>query len=353
MKNLDWLIENAGPIIRYRVLNEIKLKGTNLKQDQLLADMLSCGEVQKWMHLLAESKHIHGSDDYAMENSLAKLTAYGLTSDFCEISKLVESVYKRKFSNVVESDSGYQGILFPFFVALKHFNHKGVLSYALARLDTIYAFASESQTDADNREDISDWILSEQEKLALRIPRQWHDKTVWRPEISNLLPNCYDYYLFSFLDGHQEKRAAVLRFVHTPQFQKLCEQREFRRSYGWNAEKRYCWSTWEMPYMHGYHGFDSAKFAGNKFLLYMDLTSRFPQANTLAWFQNGLRYLENFRTEAGRYRFPTSFLPERKNGYYLYTGARMRLGEKGSLGIETESTFRMELMKSRTENCVM
>lgn len=340
ISNIEWLLQSSGPIIRYRTIMELYHFTSAKDRENAIRELLGCPEVKKWLKLLAESNHLHGSTSYALENSLAKLTAYGVRADIANLSGIIQSVYSR--IRRIETE---EMIIYPFFVSIGFTDTQNVSAYAQSRLETIYRYAEKTFENFSNDDDVSDLLLSQKEKKELHIPGKWNDKHVWKPYLNYLIPNCYDFYLFSYMDGHEEKRAVVLKFINTPKFQRLCELREFEGSYGWDPHKGYCWSTWEMPYFHGYNGFDTDRFAPNKFLLYLDLTSQYPNANDIAWFKEGLEHLERYKTKNGQYRFPSKYLPERASGYYLYSGARMRLGEVGQDGLEVESTFRMERMK--------
>lgn len=338
--NIEWLVESSGPIIRYRTIVELHHFVSTKDREDAIQELLGCTEVKKWLEFLTESSHLHGSDSHAFENSLAKLTAYGVRADIANLSDIIESAYSMIRRSETENE-----LVYPFFVSIGFTNDQNIPAYAQSRLETVYRYAERSFESFSNDDDMTDLLLSRKEKAELHIPSKWNDKHVWKPYLNNLIPNCYDFYLFSYMGGYEEKRAAVLRFIHTPKFQRLCELREFERSYGWDSHKGYCWSTWEMPYFHGYNSFDTNRFSPNKFLLYLDLTSQYPNANDIAWFKEGLTHLEKYKTKNGHYRFPSEYLPERTNGYYLYRGARMRLGEVGQDGLEIESTFRMERMK--------
>ena len=84
-----------------------------------------------------------------------------------------------------------------------------------------------------------------------------------------------------------------------------------------------------------------------RFVLWMEAAARVPLLRESDWFRRGLDHLEGFATEAGTYRFPRDYLRERANGYYLYAGAHMGLGEnrRRRAAIEIESTFHMLLIR--------
>ena len=79
----------------------------------------------------------------------------------------------------------------------------------------------------------------------------------------------------------------------------------------------------------------------------MNLVSGFPGAYEQQWFRQRIDHLEHYRTDRGTYLFPKEYLPEKKNSYYLYSGAHLGLGEKGGQALEIESTFRMLSIRKR------
>lgn len=340
--NIEWLIKSSGPIIKYLTIKELYDSATDKELEIARRELLDCAEVNKWIRNLRESTHLHGSDSHAFENSLAKLAAYGLRAGMDDLSDDIRLVYSRL--TIGEKDNL---IIYPFFVSIGYLHNQRIFAYAKKRLDTLYDYAKRSFDSFSSSDDATDLLLSKKEKEELHIPSQWKEKHVLKPEITFVIPNCYDFYLFSHMSDHEEKRAEILRFVHTPKFQRLCKLREFERAYGWDPQKNFCWSTWEMPYFQGYSGFDISNFTPNKFMLYMDLASQFPNSKDIEWINRGMENLEGYKTKDGHYKFPSKYLLERANGYYLYTVARLRLGEAGKAALEIESTFRMELMKKR------
>lgn len=341
-QNIEWLINTSGPILRYRTKKELHHFATQKESEDAVQELLNCSEVKKWRKLLQESSHLHGSDSYAFENSLAKLAAYGIRANMADFSDIIRLIYSKL--TIGQKDNL---IVYPHFISIMYTEDIGISAYAQKRLDTLYDYAKKSYNSFSSSDDATDLLLSKKEKKELHISSHWKDKHVLKPEITLLLPNCYDFYLFAYMSGHEKKRNTILKFVNTPKFQRLCELREFERAYGWDSQKNFCWSTWEMPYFHGYNGFDTGKFSPNKFMLYLDLTSQYPIAREIEWYKRGIEHLECFKTKDGHYKFPSKYLLERANGYYLYTGARLRLGEVGKAALEIESTFRMELMKKR------
>ena len=72
--NIEWLVESSGPIIRYRTIVELHHFASTRAREEAIRELLGCTEVKKWLDLLAESSHLHGSDSHAFENSLASIS---------------------------------------------------------------------------------------------------------------------------------------------------------------------------------------------------------------------------------------------------------------------------------------
>jgi hypothetical protein len=82
--------------------------------------------------------------------------------------------------------------------------------------------------------------------------------------------------------------------------------------------------------------------------------SNFELARTTQWFRNSLNLLEDYITEQGTYRFPSSYLQEGNSGYFV-TGTYQRLehNRRRAMALELDSTFRMELLKKQAETTAM
>ena len=338
---VDWLAREAGPIIRYRVATDV-CGERPAAGSKVARDLLDAAEVQVWLEHLRRSESIHGSQTTAAENCIAKLRAYGLTVAFARLRDDLDDLYCR-----LSPDNPHSLILIPFLVAVGYFRAPEIVSYVQQRLEEVLAFVTASSSHSGDEEDIETLYLSQQEKRQLGVPSRWQRQHVWQPAVARVVPHCYDFYLFSHLEGYERERRSILQFVSSPMYQRICRRRELEGTYGWDSKKRYCWGAWQMPYLHGYFGFDESEFVPNKFLLYMDLLSRYPGACELPWFQMGLQHLERYRERSGGYAFPASYLPERSNGYYLYAAARMGLGETGRKRLHVESTFRLLSIKAQ------
>ena len=72
----EWLIDNAGPIVRWRAVRDLGLI-VNESHNDLLDSVIATDEVQRWLGNLG-GRQIHGSKDTCAENAMAKLVEYGL-----------------------------------------------------------------------------------------------------------------------------------------------------------------------------------------------------------------------------------------------------------------------------------
>ena len=93
MRAHEWLLDNAGPIIRWRLSRDFELE-TVESPDALLGLVLQTDEVQRWLGNLG-GKTIHGSKDTHAENAMAKLVEYGLRAGIPEFDSKMLSYASR------------------------------------------------------------------------------------------------------------------------------------------------------------------------------------------------------------------------------------------------------------------
>jgi len=73
----EWLLENAGPVIRYRTATELLNDPTRIHLDRLRKDLLESPLVRRWLDRLVPGG-IHSSQNTAFENPMNKLVDLGL-----------------------------------------------------------------------------------------------------------------------------------------------------------------------------------------------------------------------------------------------------------------------------------
>ncbi len=80
-----WLMDNSGPIIRYRTAFELMERDDLTDYDSLRNEALTCNEAKKWIGLLDHRNPPHGPQDHAFETVVSKLNLYGLHTDIPQI----------------------------------------------------------------------------------------------------------------------------------------------------------------------------------------------------------------------------------------------------------------------------
>ena len=85
-KLIEWLFANAGPIIRWRLVNDFALPLPGKEADALRQAVLDDKEVQRWLANLG-GHTVHGSRDSDAENAMAKLVEYGLRAGIPEFDE--------------------------------------------------------------------------------------------------------------------------------------------------------------------------------------------------------------------------------------------------------------------------
>jgi|TARA_Y100000310_G_scaffold344658_1_gene458612 hypothetical protein len=348
LNQLDWLAGNAGPIIRYRLAHELgALPADDVLQSQLLADP----EVLKWLDALRNCKRLTGSKDSAAINSAAKLCAYGLRADIPEFRDVLEATFRRFHGGPAwrpgdpATINWHPAAICLIFIGAGYRNDIiDPETVAVRQLDSTAKYF-ESNAGGIGLEGL---LMTPQEKAAAGVSKTWADKHIWTPDAVQHAPKCGEFYTFSHLDSskYEAQLRFVLESVASERMQRFYETRELEGGYEWFPENGYGRSQPEVPYFFGFFAFDQPGFQPHKFLLYLDLVSKWPGASELPWFREGVEHLEQYRTKDGRYKFPAKYMPERKDSYYLYAASHMRLGEKGRNALEIESTFRMLMLQS-------
>ena len=82
-KATQWLLENGGPVIRYRTATELMDDGAGIGLERLVAELERSPLVQRWLARLVPPRpgdlfSLHGSNPDAFENMCAKLTELGI-----------------------------------------------------------------------------------------------------------------------------------------------------------------------------------------------------------------------------------------------------------------------------------
>jgi hypothetical protein len=164
-----WLLENGGPVIRYRTATELLPQKTSLDIPRLTDEMLQSPQVRLWLERLVRPRllndstttqtvqtsgidQIHNSKPTALENALAKLADFGLKKGMPEFDrrtlpyrKWMKDNAKRPSTNVYNK---FGLALAAAFLARAGYIHEPAVQYLLKRrLDMVHDFARKGDYD--------------------------------------------------------------------------------------------------------------------------------------------------------------------------------------------------------------
>ena len=346
-----WLMDNGGPVIRYRTATELMIPDKSLDIQALQNDMMQSRQVQKWLDrlvppvfLLKEPTDItpwvlqsgimdiHGSQPTRLENSLAKLADFGLKKGISELDrrtqpyrKWLAEIAERPVKNVFIKFS--PGILASFLARAGYVDEQAVGYTLKKRLNMIYDFTRKG-----------DYDIYIPNKYLRKLPLI---KLELSPGGDCYLPLIYDIvgwaaYLPEY--GTKQDRAkadTIIEYIFNEKYQ------EFPLGYGIMGDGTgRTWSLGWSVHLPRYFGAPDKKNVNKSVVQMISLLINFKAARQHAWFKESMNYLESFRTEKGTYIFPSDYLEEKTNGYWVL-GYHMGLEETRRRNLEVESTFWM------------
>jgi len=349
---LDWLLGNAGPIIRYRARVELLKESDDRKVESVKKDFLSDSLVKLWLGCLHpdfRTHLMHSSKSEAFENAMGKLYEFGLRKDIGALDKKTEP-FRRWMAQQIDHPTVlpfFRTLVAAFLSMTGYSDEDAVNTWILKRLETVHHFAKKG--------DLED-IYIPQDTFA-GFPKAFRHKPLSNPALQtqdgSMLPSIHDVNAFLHSEPVMEdtqlrsKVETIIDFILRPEYQRLYP--------GYGAvmlSGRYYSAGWSV-HLPGYFKSDARNDHPYQFaihpdqpthpslLLRLSLMSRSRTAREHAWFKRSLSMLESFRTENGLISLPRSFLPEKKAGYWV-NGKRMALepGRRGRKAITCESTFR-------------
>lgn len=317
---IEWLMSNAGPIIRWRLVRDFGLSASEKERRAFEKAALETAEVRRWLGNLGKGG-IHGSKDTHAENALAKLIEYGVQSGHPGFDAKVLP-YAEKVGRFRSAWDPI--ILTPFLIGAGYCHLPAIREWFLKRLAVLEKTARKKDYDL--------YLSSHQMR---DVPKAWRQKPVYRPEFNNEtapLPSCYDLYALAHwpyeTPVERKKAEGVVAYLSHPAFQST------RGGYLWDLEKKTCYAAGRVWL---------ACSNPDRKVLFLGLGARFRSARKATWFKDGMADLEKWRTDRGTYVFPPDYLKEKRDSYYIYVGAHMGLGEnrRNKLWREIESTFHM------------
>lgn len=378
-KIVDWLIDHAGAVIRYRVAMEYPEVQRKVNLGSLQKELIDDKTVNQWLNNLnpfesllearlqgkglgasGNSSFLHGSTDMNFEVVVPKLAQLGLHAGIPVLDtkivswlNLLESKWKQKNEYIDPPDNQFLSAVYYYYDYLLiiasslslagYIQHDVVKQVLLFRLNSIFEIIKDGRFD-----------FYEQPGKYRIHPKEWSDH-ILKLEIfadGNIkLPFIHD--VFGFIDlwkhGNQEtkdKIGTIIHWILTPEYQ------HFLYNYGYircpDGRGKSVGYKLEFP---GYFNHVEGSFNSRSIVLRCWQMAHFPESRDHPWFRKSIQYLEKYKTQNGTYIFPKDFLTETKaRGYWIH-GWRMGLGEnrRSTHWLEIESTFWMFLIHMAME----
>jgi len=332
-EHLRWLMENGGPVIRYRTARHLGADVGKAELGRLRKNLLGCKHVRTWIDRLAPGE-LHGQRPTALENAANKLAELGLHKGM----KPLDERARPLLGDLPDPEAVFFGAFFRMIAVSGllrlGYARKALLDATLGRLDDVYPLAKTGSYDVYVPEGQLD-----------DIPKSFAGRPVVRPELGLRLPYIHDVYAFANLPAEavspavKKKIGAVVGYILTDEYQAL-DYGIVRAGRG-----RYYANGWSVN-LPGWDGFDLSDRDAAVLLQRLELMAHFPTTVKHPWFARCLEHLEGYATDAGTYAFPRRYLKEQASGYYV-NGAYMGLEEtrRSKQVIEAESTLRMLLIR--------
>ena len=340
-----WLLENAGPVIKYRVANELAKEKNHKEIDSLRKALLEDGLVRLWLNRLQPKfgrNDLHGTKTENYENVMGKLYDFGLRKGMKALDDRTEPFLDWLAEQVKLPNVGYFPVLYRIlaaaFLAMTGYSENDAVKNCIVkRLETVYPFAKKA--------DLSNVYIPQDSFRG--FPRAFRNAPLINPEIypndEFKLPwihdvNAFLHSPFIMEDAQlRQKAETIIEFILKPEYQRL------KPGYGTirHESGRYYAMGWSVQ-VPGFFdsGVDSRDFG--RFLLLLSVLGRSQKARRHEWFTRSVSLLESYRIDGGLYCFPREFLPEKQTGPWVL-GTRMGLeaNRRNNKAIVCESTFRV------------
>ena len=331
-KTIAWLLENAGPVIKYRTLTELCDNVSEQELDKALFELLAFSETQKRLERLKQQNimNIHGAKSDCFENALAMVLDLGLRSDISLFSNIIHiDEIINVYENLVSQDRKnihFCTTMYPFFLRAG-FRQKPIIDYMNDRVESIYSFTINKDYDIyDN-------------PMKHKVPRCYQDRPIIKPDLYQnydfKLPLIYDIVGFIELlqvctEEIRMKIFSIVEYIITNEYHR------FTPFYGIVKKiNGYAAMGWDCM-LPGYNNTPIESYS--MYLQRMDLFSNFPSVHSTNWLKQGIALLDSYKTSRDTYLLPKDYLIEKDRCWLL--GNHTKLGEgKNDFSRELESTF--------------
>ena len=336
---IRWLLEEGGPVIRYRTATELARGLRSPDREQLERELLASPLVRRWLACVTPEtgfNEIHGSKPTAFETALGKLAQLGCRAGMPALDRCTAPV-RRWLARPPERQEPDLTLIFARNVAAKSlylagYREPAVTRIVRARLERVARFCRRRDYD----------IYVDPSRYA-GFPRMFAGRPLVDPALSPLgetpMPSIRDVHAFGAMRGRagattRQKIDAVARYFASPGYDALA------RGYGicQLAPRRFWAIGWDVRLPEQPSG-----LALQNLLLF----ARFPAARRVPRFRRWLERLESFRDGDGSYSLPRAMLPEKRVAYWV-AGGHLGLEEsrRSAKSLRLESTFYALELKS-------
>lgn len=352
---------------RYRSMFELEGSHT-LSGDEPQWNILLQTEKTRWlleqMNLFGPITHIdnrllnalHGMKPTCLENVISRLLERGLRAGITIFDEKMErfrqyvdnplvhrALEKSESASVEEGRALFIATVMASYFLRGGYEYDEIIQFVMYRMELLSRLAAEKNYDIH---------MSDAELVCL--PKKWVGKPIIYPEMVpssrvRPLPFIHDIFAFAYLPAvflknqNRHQLEDIVAYVTDERYQ------AFPPGYGYiwpETNRRVCYACgWnlDLPDLDSKNPYQQRKI-----VQCMELLAHFPAARKSPWFQKGMQILETYQTEQGTYCFPSTYLVEKKSGYYVggnYMG--LEDNRKSQKTLELESTFRMLLIKQQ------
>ncbi len=333
-ETVQWLLANSGPAIRFQLVVDMLQEQDVGKVSSVLADLLASPLVTEWMNRLApgfEMKQLHSSSPSAFENTMGKLGELGLRAGLQPFdSKTLPFRAWLTDTEEDETESPFRVFLRTLVASLLSFTGYSdtdpVSNVLTERLEATYSFARNPEFALVYVGNMADEDLVN--------PNLYPDQQLVLPWVHDILGFAGSDQILSDPDLRL-KAETVVSMVLSPEYQEL------QPDYGLMKHKDRAYKIGWSIHLPGFLS-EPSESSMSRLLRILLMMAPFRTARESKWFRQMMDILETYATEHGTYRFPMSWLPETREGYWM-NGAYMAIEEdrRKSTAYECESTFRM------------
>ena len=337
--SIQFLLENGGPVIRYRTLKELCDDADSGQTEEAFQAVLAFPETQKRLERLKTQNifAVHGGVYEIFETSLPLVVDFGITKSsgvldqYMNLSDMIRA-YNTEIQDYMQKVYT-KTYIYPHFLRAG-FRDEDLIDFCVNRIDTVYSFIKDFDYEIyDNSPKPKS--LSPSFQRAKRLKKElYNNKT---HDFS--LPQIYDIVAMAgvYEDIGREMKEKIDAIVHYVVSAAYNQTVEF--NYGiLRVNGRYKAVGWDCLLPSFADIPDVSLYALT--LQRMEIFSHFSRIADNTWFKHNLEFLEGFRTDDGTYLLPEEYLKE--NNHHWLLGNHMGLGEnrkKQEKWRELESTF--------------